>query len=79
MNKALGSFEGRVVDVAELKISGGSDDRVGTLTHGEQIYFVGKATISKISHEEKSLATRGFTRRRPRPWSFESARMGSAC
>lgn len=59
MNKGLSIFEGRAVEAAQLKITGGSDDRVGTLEYGEQIFFVGKAWVSKITHEEKK---EGFTR-----------------
>lgn len=59
MHKKLGIFEGKLVEVAELKITGGSDDRVGTLDYGEQIFFVGKATVSKITHEDKKT---GFSR-----------------
>lgn len=59
MNKKLGIFEGRPVEATELKVSGGSDDRVGTLDYGEQIFFIGKATVSKITHEDKKT---GFSR-----------------
>ena len=50
MKNSLGKFEGRVVEAAVLKLSGTIDDRVGTLHQDEEIYFVGKATVTKVTH-----------------------------
>jgi hypothetical protein len=46
----LGTFEGRKVQVAELRIRGGSGERIGTMDYEEEFYFVGKAVVSKITH-----------------------------
>ena len=52
MEEQLGAFEGEPVQASVIRLTGSSGDRVGHLDRGEEVYFVGKARISGISHHD---------------------------
>jgi hypothetical protein len=54
MKTNLPKFEGRPVEAASLRLSGKSQERVGSLALGEEVYVIVKATIAKISHGDAS-------------------------
>lgn len=63
METQLGLFEGTAVEAARLTLSGASDERVGKMAMGEEIFLVVKAVVHKVSHgEEKVNKVEQFTR-----------------
>lgn len=52
METALGSFEGRKIDIGAIKLTGSATERVGKLALGEEVYVVGRAVVSRIEHGE---------------------------
>lgn len=62
MKEQLGLFEGEAVQAASIKLTGTSDDRVGQLDRGEEVFFVGKARVAGITHQDvKEVFTRIHT------------------
>ncbi|MDE2101510.1 MAG: hypothetical protein KGL39_29970 [Patescibacteria group bacterium] len=62
MKTTLPRFEGTLPSGAVLKLSGGTEDRVGALALGEEVYIVCKGTVTGITHQNvKDVFTRLHT------------------
>lgn len=59
MREELGSFEGRHVQVGELRLLGVSTERIGHLDLDEEVLIVAKATVASVMHRDKSIARGG--------------------
>jgi len=55
MQTKLPMFEGREVRAAALKLTGKSDDAVGALDSGEEVFLIVRGTVEKISHEDAKV------------------------
>lgn len=59
MKTQLPRFEGKVPSAGAMKMNGTTEDRVGCLAYGEEVYFIGKGTVSGIDHTDvKDVFTR---------------------
>jgi len=50
MRSTLGTFEGRMIQAAALKVNGGVGEKVGTLDQDEEVYLIVKGHVSEITH-----------------------------
>lgn len=63
MQEKLDGFGGRDVQVGELRVLGSSDELVGQLDPDEELFVVGKAVVTEITHGEKGgRDDRAYTR-----------------
>jgi hypothetical protein len=54
MKTQLPKFEGRGVQAATLKLTGRSDERVGSLALDEEVYLIIRGVVRKIAHSDDS-------------------------
>lgn len=53
MQEKLDLFEGRDVQVSELRLLGSAHERVGQLDYGEEVLIVAKAVVTKVEYRDK--------------------------